>query len=1000
MKKSFTRSGLKLTCSILLLFICQSVYGTYTPVTLLTSGTGALNADVIADTTGYSSVGMPPAYGPTTTAAFDASSYVLIAQNYKPTATSLAPPNSLPMSGQVVNNIPGGPTYQLAPYTGNNSLRLTGTLSGTLTLPGNLIGDVYLLGAAADVGTTGSATFTATITFVGGTTQVYTGQTMGDWYNTTAANAAAYGVGRALRASPGTVDVSNLGSTPRLFQVKLALPITQYNKQIQSITIAKTSSTGELNILAVVIDHQSCLPPQTPTATGITLTTANLAWVAPLGGATGYQYAITNSATPPASGTNIATNTYNAVGLTSATTYYLHVRTDCGGGSYSLWNTISFTTSTCPAVTVTIPAATITMTQAVVNWTTASTSQPSAGYEYVIDQTATAPTVPGTFTTATTVTATNLNAATTYYAHVRNVCISGASWSTWTNVAFTTKPCPTTAPVTVGAGSITTVSATLNWTTPAASSNPSTGYEYALTTSATPPASGTFTTALSYSAFNLTPGTTYYMHVRNVCSGGFNSVWTTISFTTLGCPSAGTPSIITNVPGQIIFSWPGTSTPGVTTYQYAVTTTSAAPTASSYIPPTNTSASPDTINVIAGATYWIWVRSYCNPTTSAWLSVNSTGVLNPFPNCLPPAGNISHTNVNMHGASISWLKGPTAVDYQYQVTQNSNPPVNGTVTPDTFYNATGLASNTLYYVHVRSRCGSTAPLTPLLQNYSVWLKDSFMTPATCIAPLPGNVSITNITPYSAYGTWTFYPGIYGYEYFLNTNPASPTFAGIPITYNAIAPLNLSSGTTYYLHVRTRCDVDSFSQWVNVSFNTENVCTPTSTPAVNNVTSHTASFSWSSVTGASAYEYAITSSPTPPTSGVYTSLSSYTALNLTSSTTYYFHVRAFCSNSDLSIWKTVDFTTLPDLGVPSVVGGGTFNVEVYPNPADDIMHVAISGRNGATGRIQIVDISGKVVQTVTTTTDKVDLDLTKLASGVYMLKYVDSENSGVIRIKKQ
>jgi hypothetical protein len=79
-------------------------------------------------------------------------------------------------------------------------------------------------------------------------------------------------------------------------------------------------------------------------ATG-TGTTANLSWTAPtVGTPTGYEWAVTTSATPPASGTAIAGTTATASGLTAATAYFLHVRTNCGAGGFSSWATISFTT--------------------------------------------------------------------------------------------------------------------------------------------------------------------------------------------------------------------------------------------------------------------------------------------------------------------------------------------------------------------------------------------------------------------------------------------------------------------------------------------------------------------------------------------------------------------------------------------------------------------------------------------------------------------------------
>ncbi|NHN28189.1 T9SS type A sorting domain-containing protein, partial [Flavobacterium jejuense] len=51
---------------------------------------------------------------------------------------------------------------------------------------------------------------------------------------------------------------------------------------------------------------------------------------------------------PVGSGTALTTETYNATGLTSSTTYYFHVRTDCGSGTFSGWSTFMFTTLASP----------------------------------------------------------------------------------------------------------------------------------------------------------------------------------------------------------------------------------------------------------------------------------------------------------------------------------------------------------------------------------------------------------------------------------------------------------------------------------------------------------------------------------------------------------------------------------------------------------------------------------------------------------------------------
>jgi hypothetical protein len=53
------------------------------------------------------------------------------------------------------------------------------------------------------------------------------------------------------------------------------------------------------------------------------------------------------------------------------------------------------------------------------------------------------------------------------------------------------------------------------------------GFEFAVTTSNTPPTSGTFTSALSTSFSSLNSNTNYYLHLRTVCSAGSYSQWIT-----------------------------------------------------------------------------------------------------------------------------------------------------------------------------------------------------------------------------------------------------------------------------------------------------------------------------------------------------------------------------------------------------------------------------------------------------------------------------------------
>jgi hypothetical protein len=323
---------------------------------------------------------------------------------------------------------------------------------------------------------------------------------------------------------------------------------------------------------------------------------------------------------------------------------------------------------------------------------------------------------------------------------------------------------------------------------------------------------------------------------------------------------------------------------------------------------------------------------------------------------------------------------------------NPVPPSSGTATTDTFYTATGLTANTQYYVHVRTHCGT-------LSNYSAWILDSFTTSATCLIFNAANVQISGITAHTAQITWQGYPGIYGYEYFIDNNSFPPTSGALSINYNVITPQNLYSGTNYYLHLRVRCDTFNYSPWLDVPFSTPAICTAPSTASVTNITSNSASFSWSPVASAQNYEYTVSTSSTPAPSGFYTANTNVVVGSLQPSTNYYFHVRALCSSSDVSEWKSTAFNTYAT-SIVTVAGNEDFSLNVYPNPAKDVLNIEVKGSMKGGGTVMLLDLSGKLIDQIQLSSDKGQLNLSNVANGLYLLRYRDSQNTETMRIQKQ
>ena len=210
------------------LSISLSCVAQLTPVAV-----SGLTADVVADGSGTVAA--------STTMDADGASFAFVAHGYV-NPSGLSPTTGLPANGIINSAATSGVTYQLAAYTTNNSLRIAGVGTGTLTFPSPRSADqIYVLATSGS----GISTVTFTVTFTDATSQAFT-QTVKDWYGGT--GYAIQGIGRVSRA---TNSIENSGTDPRLYEFLLTLSTPNTAKPIQSITFNKTSTTGVLNVMAV-----------------------------------------------------------------------------------------------------------------------------------------------------------------------------------------------------------------------------------------------------------------------------------------------------------------------------------------------------------------------------------------------------------------------------------------------------------------------------------------------------------------------------------------------------------------------------------------------------------------------------------------------------------------------------------------------------------------------------------------------------------------------------
>jgi gliding motility-associated-like protein len=205
----------------------------YTPVALTPA---SFTADVVADGAGTAIS--------STTHGFDTGGtdvqYCLVAPNFVSPTTG-ATTRSLPANRILQNPASATPdlTFQLQPYNGLNSLRISGSGNGTMTLATpQAAHSVWLAAATGNGASTGNNPVTLTVQFTDGTLQLFNVD-ISDWFGGT--NFIASNLGRVGRTNDRFDTAPN---EPRLYQFELVLNAANYGKLVQGIQVFKTQPSG------------------------------------------------------------------------------------------------------------------------------------------------------------------------------------------------------------------------------------------------------------------------------------------------------------------------------------------------------------------------------------------------------------------------------------------------------------------------------------------------------------------------------------------------------------------------------------------------------------------------------------------------------------------------------------------------------------------------------------------------------------------------------------
>jgi hypothetical protein len=295
--------------------------------------------------------------------------------------------------------------------------------------------------------------------------------------------------------------------------------------------------------------------------------------------------------------------------------------------------------------------------------------------------------------------------------------------------------CPTVSSLRVA--DLSASQAKVVWNSPASGGG---NYEYAVSTSAVAPASGTATTDTFALITGLTDATTYYVYVRSNCNKLSPSEWVALSFIT-GCqpPAAPQVNITIGNTGNVTAKW--RSVFGANAYEYFISTTETTPASGTVTNDTAVVIS----NLNTTTQYYLYVRSVCSGgSVSAWTKRQfSTSCFAPVPNVVSFS----------QSAGVKWNKVVGAVKYEYAVTISPAWPLSGTFVNDTVYAIAKVNEGASYYFHVRSTCANgivsewnSLPFNTLgLQVYPNPVKDLLQIQLNGNVSATGDISVCDLT---------------------------------------------------------------------------------------------------------------------------------------------------------------------------------------------------------------------------------------------------------------
>lgn len=611
---------------------------------------------------------------------------------------------------------------------------------------------------------------------------------------------------------------------------------------------------------------QDRFPPVNLTVTNITTTGVSFSWEWNWIGTSppNYQYHIIEAPgsfglpVPPTNTSDAAftgfsaTNSATVNNLNPNKRYHYWVRSNYNG-QYSVWmEGGEFVTSSVVCNQPTnLTVSNITSNSAFFSWN-APNPAPSNGYEFAYNLTGLEPNASQTsYPLNTSTLINNLSANTTYYYFVRSNCntvqsawVFGGSFTTpqgfnCNSALYGLHPSTAFTPACNGsAETIVTDAKAGQYSAVNVTANKQYTFGSSITTDfiTITNASGTAFYASGVTPLQWTSGTSnetvrFYLHSNSSCGTSASIRSKTISCATAAACAAPTNLVVINAGVyQASISWTASnSNPSLYDVYFSTGNTSPG---SATTPNGSVATTTATLNNLTpSTTYFYWVRSNCNGTTSTWVSGGSfttlavgactTSLYGLYPattfspSCTGSSELIAadswageYSNVNILPNRTYILSSSVATDYITIANAGGTTILASGLSP-LIWNSASNTGVFRYYLHADANCANQN------SNRSRFISCEATT-SSC--GQPSAISFSAVTSGSALASWTAASPVpsSGYDVYLSTVATEPTAGATPsgnVTGTSATLNGLSAGTVYYVWVRANCG-STQSSWVS------------------------------------------------------------------------------------------------------------------------------------------------------------------------------------------